>query len=94
MSALTLVSPTERPLRSLVEAALHNELRLLYAGIRRTEQHLQALEAQYGLSSREFLQRYESDELPETLDLAEWVGEIRLLKRLRDKADTLQEIQI
>jgi hypothetical protein len=93
MSAVTLVSPTERPLRSLVEAALHNELRLLQAGIRRTEQRLKAFEVQYDLSSDEFLRRYENDELSETLDLAEWVGEIRLLERLREKANTLQEIR-
>jgi hypothetical protein len=93
MSAVTLVSPTERPLRSLIEAALHNELRLLQAGIRRTEQRLKAFEAQYDLSSDEFLRRYENDELSETLDLAEWIGEIRLLERLREKANTLQEIR-
>ena len=93
MSAVTLISPTQRPLRSLVEAALQNELRLLQAGIRRTEQQLKAFEAQYALSSDEFLRRYENDELSETLDLAEWVGEIRLLERLREKANTLQEIR-
>jgi len=94
MAELVLISPGQRPLRSLVEAALHNELRLLQAGIRRTEQRLLAFEAQYGLSSAEFLQRYENDELPETLDLAEWVGEYRLLERLREKADTLQGVHI
>jgi phage shock protein A len=92
MVELVLISPGQRPLRPLVEAALHNELRLLQAGIHRTEQRLRAFEAQYGVSSAEFLQRYENDELPETLDLAEWVGEYRLLERLREKADTLQDI--
>jgi hypothetical protein len=93
MSAVTLVSPTQRPLRSLVEAALQNELRLLQAGIRRTEQRVKAFEVQYALSSDEFLRRYENDELAETLDLVEWVGEARLLERLREKANTLQEIR-
>ena len=93
MAALTLTSPRPRPLRPLVEAALTNELRLVQAGIRRTEQRLRAFETQHGLSSREFLRRYENDELPETLDFAEWVGECRLLERLREKADTLQEIR-
>jgi hypothetical protein len=93
MAALTLTSSRERPLRPLVEAALHNELRLLQTGIRRTEQRLQAFETKYGFSSQEFLRRYEDDELPETLDFAEWIGEYRLLERLREKADTLQEIR-
>jgi hypothetical protein len=93
MAALRLTSPRQRPLRPLVEAAIRNEVRLLQAGIRRTEQRLRAFEVQYGLISQEFLQRYENDELPETLDFAEWIGEYRLLERLREKADTLQEIR-
>jgi hypothetical protein len=93
MAALTLTSPDERPLRPLVEAAIQNELRLLQVGIRRTEERVQAFEAEYGLSSQEFLRRYEDDELPETLDYAEWIGEQRLLERLREKAKTLEEIR-
>jgi hypothetical protein len=38
MSEVTLISTQERPLRPLVEAALANQLRLLEAGVRRTEQ--------------------------------------------------------
>ena len=94
MAALTLTSSSEHPLRSLVEAALQNELRLLQAGIQRTEQRLRAFESQYNLSSRDFLRRYENDELAETLDFAEWVGEMRLLERLKEKAETLREIRI
>ena len=94
MAELVLTSPGERFLRSLVEAALHNEWRLLQAGIHRTKQRLQAFEAQYGMSSVAFIQRYENDELQETLDFAEWIGEYRLLERLREKADTLKNIHI
>jgi hypothetical protein len=93
MAALKLTTSGQRPLRPLVEAAIHNELRLLQAGIQRTEQRLQAFETQYGLDSQEFLERYENDDLPETLDFAEWVGEYRLLERLQEKAATLQEIR-
>ena len=50
MAELVLTSPGQRPLRPLVEAALHNELRLLQAGIQRTEQRLRAFEARHGLS--------------------------------------------
>jgi phage shock protein A len=80
-------------LKPLVEAALQNELRLLEAGIRRTEQRLQEFEAQYDLSSAEFVCRYEQDELGETLQFAEWIGEYLLLERLREKAGILREIQ-
>jgi len=55
---------------------------------------LQGFEKQFGFSSTEFLQRYENDELPETLDSAEWIGEHRMLERLREKAAVLQEIRL
>ncbi|MFB0535105.1 MAG: hypothetical protein ACETWR_09000 [Anaerolineae bacterium] len=93
MAGLTLISPHQRQLKPLVEAALQNELRLLEAGIQRTEQRLEEFEAQYDLSSAEFIRRYEQDELEETLQFAEWIGEYRLLERLREKADILREIQ-
>ena len=76
-----------------MEAAIHNALRLLQAGIRRTEQRLCAFERQHGLPSQKFLRCHENDELPETLDSAEWIGEYRLLERLREKAAALQEIR-
>ena len=69
MAELTLISPRKRQLKPLVEAALDNELRLLGAGIRRTEQKLQEFETRYGLPSAEFIQRYEQDELEETWSL-------------------------
>ena len=41
MAELTLVSPSPRPLQPLVEGALQNELRLLEAGVRRSDLRLQ-----------------------------------------------------
>lgn len=92
MTTLTLTSPKPRALRPLVEAALENQSRLLQAGIRRTEARLRAFETEHGWPSVEFVRRYENDELPETLEFAEWIGEYRLLVRLREKVVTLQEI--
>ena len=94
MAKLTVTSPDPRPLKPLLEAALQNERRILEAGIRRTTERLQTFEARHGTSSAEFLQRYESNALPETLDFVEWVGECRLLARLREKIDTLEKIHI
>jgi hypothetical protein len=93
MATLTLLSPRGRPLQPLVEAALANELRLLEAGIQRTETRLREFEQTYHMTTTEFVSRYENDELPETLEFAEWVGEYRLLARLREKAETVREIQ-
>ena len=82
MAELTLISPLPRPLQPLVEGALQNELRLLEAGVRRSDLRLQEFEAHYGLVTADFVQRYENDELEETLEFAEWIGEYRLRERL------------
>ncbi|HDN79093.1 MAG: hypothetical protein DRI61_13295 [Chloroflexi bacterium] len=93
MTQLVLVSPRARSIKPLVEAALEHELRLLKAGLRRTEERLQEFEQKYRLSTEEFVSRYENDEFEETLDFAEWMGEYRLAKRLQEKIATLQEIE-
>jgi hypothetical protein len=93
MAELTLVSPSQRPLQPLVEGALQNELRLLEAGLRRGAQRLQEFEARYGLSTADFVQRYENDALEETLEFAEWIGEHRLRERLLEKAAALRAIR-
>ena len=93
MAELTLVSPSPHPLQPLVEGALQNELRLLEAGIRRSSQRLQEFEIRYGLSTADFIQRYENDEREETLEFAERIGEYRLKERLLEKADILRAIR-
>ena len=94
MEQITLRSPHSYPLRDLIEGALANETRLLQAGIRRTEERLHAYEEKYRLSTAEFLQKHADDELNETLDLIDWIGEARMLERLRQKLAVLQDIQI
>lgn len=94
MAALTLTSPkTNRQLKPLVEAALDNELHLLEAGLHRTETRLNMFQEKYSLSTLDFLSRYENDELEESDDFAEWIGEIRLRERLREKMETLRSIR-
>lgn len=93
MTDLRLVSTRKCQIKPLVEGALSNELRLLKAGIRRTEQRLLEFEGKYHLGTQEFISRYENDEMEETTNFDEWIGEFRLLARLREKADTLRDIQ-
>lgn len=94
MSQLTLTATTHQPLRPLVEAALNNEMRILEAAIQRSERRLGDYEAAHGMESGQFIERYENDELAETLEFAEWIGEYRLLIRLREKADAYRGISI
>ncbi|MCD4754641.1 MAG: hypothetical protein K8R75_02400 [Deltaproteobacteria bacterium] len=93
MTDLRLVSTRKRQLKPLVEGALANELRLMQAGLRRTEQRLLEFEEKYHLKTEDFIARYEKDEMEETMDCDEWIGEFRLLARLREKIDTLRGIR-
>ena len=94
MSELKLVSKRKYKLKPLVKAALCNELRLLEAGMRRTEQRLREFEEKYHLITEEFISRYERDEIEETLDFDEWVGEFRMWRRFGEKIETLKDVRI
>jgi hypothetical protein len=92
MAELKIVSSGQHPLKPLVEAALANELRLLEAAIRRGEERLEEYEKKNGMPTDKFVDRFERDEFEETLERAEWIGEYRLVKRLREKAETLRGV--
>jgi 23S rRNA (cytidine1920-2'-O)/16S rRNA (cytidine1409-2'-O)-methyltransferase len=66
------------------------ELHLFDMGIQRAEQRIKLFETQYKLNTPDFIQKYENEELDETLDYAEWIGEYRLLTRLREKSELLR----
>jgi len=92
MHELKLISKSKHQLKPIVEAALENELRLIEAGMRQTQQNLKHFEEKYHLDTRDFITNYENDELEETMDFIDWIGESRMLERLNEKADTLRNI--
>jgi len=93
MCELKLVSPGERQIKPLVEAALNNELRLIEAGIHRTETNLRNFENKYHMNSKDFVSKYEKDNIKETMEYIEWIGEFRMLERLIEKSNTLKSIR-
>lgn len=93
MAELVLRSSRTQILKPLVQAALHNERRLLEAGIERSHERLRKWETRFGFSTPEFVRRFENDELEETLEFAEWIGEHRLLERLEEKVLALREVE-
>ena len=93
MNELKLISNRQLPLRPLVEAALANEVRLLEVGIRRTERRLREFETAHQMTTKDFLRRFDNDELGETLEFAEWIGEYRLLQRLNEKTEALRGVR-
>jgi hypothetical protein len=94
MSELKLVSQQPGSIGPLVENAIIGSLRDTEQGIQITQKRLQAFEQKYQMTTEVFIQRYENDELEETLDLAEWIGEHRMLKGLQEDAAQLRGIRI
>lgn len=94
MAELTLISSHNGSLRSLVETALQTQLRVLQAGIQRTEARLRDFEVEHKMSTAEFLASYGADGVSETLATIDWVGESRMLDRLREKEQMLKDIQV
>jgi hypothetical protein len=93
MTDIRLVSKGGRELKPLVEAALANELRLIEAGMNQTKNAIRAFERKYQMATKDFLSRYENDEIEEDMDFVEWIGEVRLMERLQEKAETLKDIR-
>ena len=78
-------------LKPLVEAAIQNEKKLLLHGIQRTRQRLAAFEVQSGMTSSQFERRYNTAEIAETLDYADWLMEIKALELLEEQYQALKD---
>ncbi len=91
---LTLTAETQVEIQPLIESAIQSELKMLELGLQRTRQRLRDFEQRFGMSSAEFEQRFSTGELEETLDLIEWLGEIRTLDLLHANLQALQGVRI
>jgi hypothetical protein len=94
MTELKLISKQGGSLQTLIEGVIADALRSTETGIGQTEARLRSFEQQYQLSTSEFLERYSNDEFQETLELDEWIGESRMLKRLQEKAERLRGVEL
>ncbi len=93
MSELILVSEGRLEIKPIIEAALKNEMRLVRAGLRKTENNLKEFEKKYNMNTETFIFNYEEDKLEETIDFIEWIGELRMFERLSDKLKTMKSIR-
>lgn len=94
MSQLTLISPDDTSIRSIIESALKDRARVLELSIRQTEARIQQFEETYGLRTNEFLEKFRNNEFQHSFDFDDWIGESRLLVRLQEKLTRVKGIQI
>lgn len=93
MTELKLISRQSTSIQPLVKNAIDSFVRSTEEGIRKTQQNLTVFETKYGMITSEFIQRYENDELEETIEFGEWVGEYRMLQGLVEDVDQLRGIE-
>lgn len=99
MTTLTLVqerndATSDFSLRSLVESALDSDIQSMEDGLRRTQERIRAFETQYGFSTNELLERYRQNQIQETLETIEWVGEHRMEYHLLNRLHSLRGIRV
>jgi hypothetical protein len=92
MTSITLVSVQDYPIRSLIESALSNELRLLESSLRQTQARLTDFESRFQLNTEEFVRRYADDRISEDMETIEWLGEHRMAQRIKEKIVALRGI--
>ncbi len=94
MTQVIIKSTTNVNAKHLIRVALDHELRVLKIGLTKTHQHLQQLEQQFGMESRQFYQEFQKGNLGDTLDYIKWAGEYETLLQLQEDYTELQEIQV
>jgi hypothetical protein len=82
MTELKLISQQSASIQPIVQNAIDSFVRSTEDGIQKTQQRLREFERKYFMSTKEFIERYENDELDETLEFSEWIGESRMLQGL------------
>ncbi len=90
MTELRLISRQSVSIQPIVQNAIDSFVRSSEDGIQKTQQRLREFERKYLMSTREFIERYENDELDETLEFGEWIGESRMLQGLLEDVSPSQ----
>ncbi len=89
---LTLLSSDAEWVQRFIECAIAESLKNSLASIKLLEQEIQAFETKHGISSAEFLRRYEEDEIQETEETLDWCFTYRQHEHLRQTVQLLREV--
>ncbi|MGK7925363.1 MAG: hypothetical protein AB4290_08975 [Spirulina sp.] len=92
MAELKLRAKDSESLRRIIQSALSERLQSTIAGIKRTEERIQAFEMKYQLSTEEFISKFNSDRLSHSFDFDEWIGESKMLAHLQQTKESIEEI--
>ena len=90
---MKLRSPDNISLRQIIESALSERLHSLEEGIKRSRERIKQFETRYQLSTEEFLNKFNNDELNHSFDFDEWIGEAKMLEHLLQKKSAIEGVE-
>ncbi len=94
LQQITIESESKLEIKPLLETAIQGELRSIQHGINLTRARLEYFEKQYGMTTAEFLRRFNPADLSETLEFIDWQGETKMLALLEEKKNALEGMKV
>jgi len=94
LQEIVIKTNASESLKPLVEAAIRNQIKVLQYGVQRTKEKIAGFEKRAGMSSVEFEQKLQADEIAETIETIDWNMELAALRLLESQYQSLSEAEI
>ena len=94
MARVIIQSQTAENLKSLIQLALENQLRVIGFGIAKTKRKLEELESEYGIKSKDFYEEFQKGERGDEIKYIKWAGEYETLGLLRKDYTELKDLEL
>ena len=94
LQEIVIKTNASEALKPLVEAAIRNQIKALQHGVQRTKERITEFEKRAGMSSVEFEQKFQADQIEETIETIDWNMELAALKLLESQCRSLSEAEI
>ena len=95
MTELTIKSDQLEAVKSEIQTALESQRKMVQNSLDRTLSNLDTFEQKFGFTTSSLFQKEAQGHLnDDNLELIEWLGEARMLERLKTELELLDGIQI
>ena len=94
LQEIVIKTNASESLKPLVEAAIRNQIKVLQHGVQRTKERIAEFEKRAEMSSAEFEQKLQADEIAETIETIDWNMELAALRLLESQYQSLSEAEI
>jgi hypothetical protein len=94
LQEITIQTSDLEQFKSVLEAALGREAKLLEYSIQRTREALAPFEQRYKMTTDEFERKFKSRDIEETLDFLDWWMEVEALRHLETRRDLIKDARV